>query len=160
MIDNTIAIKQLDQWFAALRSDIFKGSIQPFADNIRESLKKKELDKAVDEAKKSVDQTIADLSDKQAEAIIFENIFLGLINYRIDNEDATEMLTDLGYHINPNPLAWLKQKLSGLRNWIIDAIKWLRTVGQSLGLTVKEISVEIGITPKVTITFITIEDKT
>ncbi len=155
MIDNKIVIEEITRWLNELRSDIFKESIKPFADQILESLKKNNQYMAMIKAKKSIDKTMEDLSDKQAEAIIFENIFLGLIRDRISEERATEILTNLGYKINPNPIAWLKQKISGLREWIIDAIKWLSNIGQTLGLTVKEISVEIGITPKVRITFIT-----
>ena len=41
-----------------------------------------------------------------------------------------------------------------MREWIIDAIRLLKTVGAALKLKIKEITVEIGLTPKVSITFI------
>jgi len=159
MIDNKFAIKGMTQWADGFRSNIFKESIKPFADKILESLKKEDHNEAVVNANKSIDKTISDLSDKQAEAIIFENIFIELIRDNIDEQRATEILENMGYTINPNPIAWLKQKISGLRDWIIDAIKWLRNIGQIIGLIVKEISVEIGISPRVSITFKPIEDK-
>ena len=49
--------------------------------------------------------------------------------------------------------------MKNIREWIIDAIKWLRNIGQILNLRVKEITVEIGLTPKVSITFIPPEFK-
>lgn len=36
----------------------------------------------------------------------------------------------------------------------MDSIRWLKTVGEALNLKIKEINVEIGLTPKVSITFI------
>jgi hypothetical protein len=133
-----------------LTSTKFKDFIKKYAERIKET-KGKERD---DEAKKSVDKTIEVLSEKQAEAITFEHIYLGLLDGRINEKEAAEIITSLEYKINPNPFRWLKDKLSDLRGWIIDSIRWLQTVGEALNLKIKEIIVEIGLTPKVSIIFI------
>ena len=119
-----------------------------------ERIKKAKGKRRDDETQKAVNKTINVLSEKQAEAITFEHIYLNLLDRKINETEATEIITTLGYVINPNPLRWLKNKLSDLREWIIDAIRLLKTVGAALKLKIKEITVEIGLTPKVSITFI------
>ena len=105
------------------------------------------------EAKKSIDKTIETLSEKQAEAITLETIYQNLLNGSLKQDHASDILTDLGYRINPSPIKWLKKKLTDLRVWIIDSIRWLKLIGETLELKIKEIKVEIGLIPKVSITF-------
>ncbi len=133
-------------------------SSRPFIEFIKlfvERIKKaKSKGKKIEETKKSLYKTLDGLSVRQSEAIELEHIYLNLLDRKIDEEQAKEILAILGYKINPHPLLWLKNKIKDLREWIIDAIKWLRILGQGLRLIVKEITVEIGLTPKVSITFI------
>ena len=145
-----IAIALINLTMSLLISNEFKRFIENYVNRIK-GAKGKRRD---NEAKKSVNKTMDVLSEKQAEAITFEHIYLTLLDGRMNEKEATDIITSLGYKINPNPFRWLKEKLSDLREWIMDAIRWLKIVGEALNLKIKEIIVEVGLTPKVSITFI------
>lgn len=91
---------------SGLTSNEFKGFIANYVNRIKET-KGKRRDA---EAKKSVDKTMEVLSEKQAEAITFEHIYLSLLDRRMNENEAKEIITSLGYTINPNPFQWLKKK--------------------------------------------------
>ncbi|MBA7516651.1 hypothetical protein ES705_08699 [subsurface metagenome] len=54
-------------------------------------------------------------------------------------------------------IQWLKEKLARLREWIIDAVKLLKKIGEELRLKVKEIILELRLSPKVSISFVPME---
>lgn len=133
-----------------LASEAFKNFIAAYLAKITGARGGKRKKDATEEA---LVKTIEQLSEKQAEAITFEHIYVNLLEGKISNEQATEIIFSLGYEINPNPIQWLQKKLSRLREWIMDSVKFLRIIGKQLDLRVKEITLELGLTPKVTITF-------
>lgn len=98
-------------------------------------------------------KTIDELAEKQAEGLTYEQIYLNLLSAKITEKQAEEMIKALGEKMNPNPLAWLKKRLLNIRGWIISAIKFLRAVGNELRLKISQITVELSLTPRVTITF-------
>lgn len=140
---------ELDLMMGLLTSDIFKDAMRGLINRVR-GKPPEEVAKEIDEFGKN---TLDKLAEQQAEAITLEHLYLGLLEGRITEEQVTRDLDALGYQVNPSPLTWLRKKLTELRQWIVDAVKWLRMVGESLLLAVKEIYIEVGVTPKVSITF-------
>ena len=139
----------------SLSSRPFIEFIKKFAERIKKARSPREK---IEETKKSLDKTLDALSERQTEAIELEHVYLNLLDMKFNEEQAKEMLTMLGYKTGPHPLLWLKNKIKDIREWIIDAIKWLRILGKELGLLIKEIIVEIGLIPKVSIIFIPTSD--
>ena len=137
----------------SLISNEFIKFISKYINGIRKARGKKR----VEEAQKTLNATIEHLSEKQAEAITFEHIYVNLLDGKIDNKQAIEIISSLGYKINPSPIQWLKEKLARLREWIIDAVKLLKKIGEELRLKVKEITLELGLSPKVSISFVPTE---
>jgi hypothetical protein len=136
--------------------DFFK-TISVSNENIIKNIKEGNEKEVKKEAQKTADNTMEGLAEKQAEAITLEKIYLNILDKKIDENYAEKLLKNLEYKINPSPLKWLQNKLKKIREWIVDAIKWLRNLANILTLRVKEITVEIGLTPKVTISFIPFE---
>src|ERR1700722_7674332 len=83
--------------------------------------------------------TVDELAEQQAEGLTYEKIYVGLLENRITEADATKTIENLGEKVNPHPLAWLKKKLLDIRSWIINAIKFLRQIGDEVKMKVKQI---------------------
>jgi len=132
-----------------LTSTTFKNSVS----RLYKRIKEKSPGEVIQEVEAFDKQTLDGLSERQAEAITLEYMYLSLLDGKVSETQTLSNLSSLGYTVNPNPLEWLKKRLTELRQWIVDAIQWLRMIGEQLFLSVKEITVEIGITPKVSITF-------
>lgn len=135
---------------ADLKSEEFK----EFVSKDVEIIKRMKGMKRIEATKRSMNKTIEALSEKQAEAITFERIYLNLLDGRIDQEEAEVIIVALGYALNPNPIRWLKRQLTKLRQWIIDAVKWVKTLGEALKFKIKSITIDMGLTPRVSITLI------
>ncbi len=145
---------------AMWKSEDFLKTISVSNENIIKNIKKGDEKEVKKEAQKSADETMEGLAEKQAEAITLEKIYLNIIDKKINEDYAGDLLKSLEYKINPNPLKWLQNKLKKIREWIVDAIKWLRNLANILTLRVKEITIEIGLTPKVTISLTPFEPNT
>ena len=144
---------------AIWKSVDFNKTISESSKNIYKNLEDKKEDEAKYEAEKSTYEIMDKLAEKQAEAITLEKILLNIIDKKIEEKDAEGLLNSLEYKINPSPLKWLLNELKKFGEWIIDAINWLRHLTKLFSFRIKEITVEIGLTPRVTISFIPFESE-
>ncbi|MBA7516648.1 hypothetical protein ES705_08696 [subsurface metagenome] len=87
-----------------LMSSLVSSEFIKFINKYINGIRKARGKKRVEEAQKTLNATIEQLSEKQAEGITFEHIYVNLLDGKIDNKQAIEILSSLGYKINPNPI--------------------------------------------------------
>ena len=140
----------LNVFYAILTSEGFKKFLKKYLKRIEEETSKVKREERISE---SINDTFDELSKKEMEMHTLLNIYCGLLKGEIDEKNADKFLKDLGYKINPNPIKWLKKHLFDLRGWIIDSIKYLELVGEKSQFKIREIEVEMSISPKVSMIF-------